>query len=162
MMRVKGLIATLLGFLVLTAADVSTAFPKIPERDITPGRLCNEDDPDFEEYRYDEEIPYCRREVSRSQKNRIYKKYGIPLKCKGLYTVDHLIPLALGGDNSDENLWPEHKAIKALRHNLEMELYQKLKNGRIKQTTAIRRIRRAKFNPPIDDLDPGNPCAKRL
>ena len=36
-----------------------------------------------------------------------------------------------------ENLWPEHKSIKAERPDLEYKVYQDLAKGRIKQQKAI-------------------------
>ncbi|MEK7648654.1 MAG: HNH endonuclease [Patescibacteria group bacterium] len=47
------------------------------------------------------------RNVSVSQKNRIYASYGIRSHRVGEYNIDHLISLQLGGSNEDSNLWPE-------------------------------------------------------
>ena len=44
-------------------------------------------------------------------------------------------------------LWPEHKEVKALRPDLEMKLYVKLRDGDVKQKAAIDQILEAKFNP---------------
>ena len=138
------------------------SFPKIPNGDRTPGSICTTEHDDFKEFRYREKIPYCARGVSSSLKKRIYRQYKIPLECKSLYTIDHLIPLSIGGDNSKENLWPEHKKIKKLRQNLEFRAYLDLKKGKITQEEAIERVLHAKFNPPVDDLNPGDPCARHL
>ena len=48
------------------------------------------------------------RNVLREQYLQIYAAYGLAYpQPPGTYQLDHLIPLELGGDNSDRNLWPE-------------------------------------------------------
>lgn len=51
------------------------------------------------------------RHVSDSDKRRIERSYGVmahvPYGKPGSHEDDHLIPLELGGDNTDKNLWPE-------------------------------------------------------
>lgn len=121
--------------------------PIIPDSGRTPGHLCSYLDADFSEFRYDEYIPYCNRNVSEGLKNQIYKEYGIPAPNRQYYTIDHLIPLAIGGSNSKTNLWPEPKALKAKRPNLEYDVYLQLKYGEITQERAIEVILNAKFYP---------------
>lgn len=113
------------------------AYPLHPDLTKTPSSLCSEEHSDFTEYRYDEEIPYCKRNVSTALKEYIYQIYKIPKKCRNLYTIDHFIPLSIGGDNSIENLWPEHKEIKADRPQLEWSVYQQLASGQITHEEAI-------------------------
>src|SRR5690606_24877032 len=81
-------------------------------------------------------------------KAQIYEMYGVPAKERRRYTIDHFIPLSIGGNNSMENLWPEHKRIKNTRPNLEMEIYELVSSGQITQREGIRRIVEAKMNPP--------------
>src|SRR5689334_9037 len=99
--------------------------------------MCDVRNPDFSEFRYAEKIPYCDRNVSAQLKQEIYRKYGIPKKCQYRYTIDHFMPLSLGGDNLMTNLWPEHKLVKATRQSLEYDLYLQLKEGKITQRQAI-------------------------
>ena len=48
------------------------------------------------------------RNVLREQYLQVYSAYGLAYpQPPGTYELDHLIPLELGGDNSDRNLWPE-------------------------------------------------------
>jgi hypothetical protein len=48
------------------------------------------------------------RHVDHQQYVDVYAAYGVPYpEPSGTYELDHLIPLELGGDNSDANLWPE-------------------------------------------------------
>lgn len=49
------------------------------------------------------------RNVPQSLKRRVFAQYGIT-KDFGLYEVDHLISLELGGSNDIKNLWPESYA----------------------------------------------------
>lgn len=121
-------------------------FPERPEPQQTPGELCALNDSDYEERRYPEKIIYCKRNVSDGKKNRVYEAYGIPKKCRGRYTIDHFVPLSIGGNNSDENLWPEHKLIKADRPDLEQEVFDALRRGEIKQKEAIQIVIREKMN----------------
>lgn len=126
-----------------------SAFPFTPDENITTGSLCTTSDSDFQEFRYAEQIPYCKRSVSSSDKDQVYRRYGVSQKCRKEYTIDHFIPLSIGGTNRANNLWPEPKSIKALRKNLELELFQAVNAGRMTQAEAVERIREAKFNPPV-------------
>ncbi|MGO8993579.1 MAG: HNH endonuclease signature motif containing protein [Polyangiaceae bacterium] len=50
----------------------------------------------------------ARRHVSEEVHRLAFAEYGIPYpQPAGAYEVDHLIPLALGGNNAIANLWPE-------------------------------------------------------
>jgi len=123
------------------------AYPLTPQVDATPGGLCNESDPDLSEYRYDEQIPYCQRKVSAGLKKNIYREYAIPEAEQTQYTIDHFFPLSLGGSNRKENLWPEHREVKATRPRLEIELYVALRDGSLHQDEALEIIREVKLNP---------------
>lgn len=129
------------------ASHFTYDFPRKPDPQMTNGDLCDTKNPDFKEYRYPENVAYCERNVDWYQKQRVYDAYGVPEKCRREYTIDHYIPLALGGSNADENLWPEHKNVKATRQTLEQELFERIKKGEIGQTYAIRVIVHAKLNP---------------
>ena len=137
---------------------LAAGFPATPKPSWTTGSLCTRNSPDFSEYRYPEQIEYCARNVSRETKRAIYERYGVPSGCRGEYTIDHFIPLSIGGTNHPNNLWPEHQSVKALRPNLETQLYRELAAGQITQQQAVARIRRAKLNPPVERLDIGSIC----
>lgn len=131
-------------WIVVSFSIFAPSYPRVPRQDLTYGQLCSARNPDFEGYRYTERIPYCERNVSREQKEKIYNLYRIPVNCRGRYTIDHFIPLSIGGDNSDANLWPEHKLVKATRPQLEQELFVALSRGQITQKNAIELIVREK------------------
>jgi hypothetical protein len=53
----------------------------------------------------------ARRHVTSTQYHEVYAAYGIAYpEPTGTYELDHLIPLELGGDNANANLWPEAAA----------------------------------------------------
>ena len=76
------------------------------------GDVCTKQNKHFKELRYAEKIAYCYRSVSTSLKKKIYNSYGIDWEDREHYTIDHIIPLSLGGSNSEKNLWPEHISLK--------------------------------------------------
>lgn len=135
----------------LFAASIAFAGfePLTPNPDVTPGDVCTPKDHDFAGYRYKEKIAYCERDVSYEQKTAIYEEYNVPLSQRGRYTIDHFIPLAIGGSNSPENLWPEHKAIKRTRPLLEQQIYEAVAAGEMTQKEAIKIIIDAKMNPDV-------------
>ena len=139
------------------------AFPVTPNPQETTGELCQIDDPDFQEYRYSEKIAYCKRNVDYQKRQEIYDAYRIPKHCRHRYTVDHFIPLSVGGSNDDKNLWPEHKIVKATRPNLELETYENLKAGKITQSEAILKITKIKMETKLPQInlknfDPPSDC----
>ena len=121
-------------------------YPTIPNREETPGHLCTTKNPDFKEYRYSEKIPYCQRNVNTDRKKFIYDNYKIAENERNQYTIDHLVPLSIGGSNEIKNLWPEHKNVKAERPTLEVDTYKALEAGEITQKDAIEIILNAKFH----------------
>lgn len=113
-------------------------FPPTPDLSRTPGDLCTLSSPDFQELRYEEQVPYCKRNVGGGLKARVYEDYGVPSADRSSYTIDHLIPLSFGGSNSPKNLWPQHLSISTSR--MEQDLFLDLQSGRITQKEAIQRI----------------------
>lgn len=135
---------------VFAHADPYFPIPVTPNVEITPGDFCSEDDRDFDGYRYPERMVYCHRNVSKGNKNTAYKKYRVDIKCKHRYTVDHLVPLALGGNNSPENLWPEHMLVKETRQQLEQELYNAVSSGQMTSDEAVRIVTEEKLKLQLD------------
>ena len=144
-----------LSFLILatcfsfSASAKDFQFPYAPDSSLTPGEFCDRQDPDYLGDAYPEKIAKCERDVIYATKQKIYDLYSVKKSCQVNYTIDHFIPLSIGGDNSVQNLWPEHKAIKALRQNLELDLFQAVRDGKMSQAEAVRKIRHAKLNPPV-------------
>jgi hypothetical protein len=47
------------------------------------------------------------RHWDRARDDRILAEYGLPAGPHPQFEIDHLVPLCLGGADSDSNLWPE-------------------------------------------------------
>lgn len=109
--------------------------------ELTPGDLCTTADADFDEFRYEERIAHCRRNVSRSDKVRIGASYGLEPAVFSQYQFDHFIPLSLGGSNADENVWPLLVAHARRKAQLEQDLFNRLSQGVLTQAEAIEEIR---------------------
>ena len=123
-------------------------FPTQPDTGLTPGSLCQ--NPDYE--RYAEKIPYCNRNVDSSTKREIIREYDSELGYsigemdRQDFKIDHFIPLSIGGSNSEDNLWPQHKSVYSLTDKIEDLLHLTLEKSVLKQAEAIEKIRYIKFN----------------
>lgn len=122
-------------FLLFFISFNTFAINYFPNDNITTGSFCSTTNPHYRESRYVERIPICKRVVSKSKRNKIYKLYGIPKSEQRNYTVDHFYPLSLGGDNSISNLWPQHKSV--YTGKLEYAIYTYLKKDKIEFKKAI-------------------------
>lgn len=149
-MKLVSLFAVTLLISQVSFANFLIDIPINPNVDLTPGDMCSKQDKDFYDVRYPEKMIYCKRNVSQGKKGRIYTAYSIPEKCRHRYTVDHLVPLALGGNNSPENLWPEHVLVKATRQLLEQELYLAVSRGDMRSDDAIEILLREKLKLVLD------------
>lgn len=123
-------------------------FPVGPNPQTTPGSLCQ----DSSIHRYPENIDYCERDVSTKTKKELIKMYDerfgyrIGQMNREDFKIDHFIPLSIGGSNSKNNLWPQHKSIYKVTDPLEHLLSEKISDGLITQDEAVRVIREAKMN----------------
>jgi hypothetical protein len=109
------------------------------------GSLCTVADPDFDGYRYAEQIPHCERNVSTDRKDVICRRDGVYNRTN--YTVDHIIPLSLGGSNHNDNLWCQHKSLAVT--DIEYKAFILLDEGALLQKEAINMVLDAKFSPDI-------------
>jgi hypothetical protein len=131
-------------------ATPTAPIPINPDPKTTPGEFCDENDKDFQDFRYKEKMAYCKRNVSKGLKNHIYEMYHIPKNCHGSYTIDHFVPLALGGNNALENLWPEHKLVKATRQEMEQDLYNQVSEGTMTSEDAVKILIQEKMKLVLD------------
>jgi hypothetical protein len=76
------------------------------------------------------------RSVSESLRRQVFADYHVPFAQRASYEVDHLIPLELGGDNSDKNLWPERGSIPNPKDGLENELHNLVCTGELSTSAA--------------------------
>ncbi len=129
-----------------TSAVSPPNVPSSPAPKLTPGALCN--DPD--EYRYPEHIPYCRRDVSRDTKDKVFSLYESAFQFsvqsigREHFKIDHYIPLCMGGGNEVGNLWPQHESVYPLTDPIEFRLCQMMEQGALSQADAILLIREVK------------------
>lgn len=128
--------------LILSFNSFAKDFPLTPN---TTGHKCTTTDRDFDRFRYRERIPYCSRNVDYDLKTRKYLEYGVDLRTRRQYTIDHIIPLSIGGSNHPDNLWPQHKDIHTGYY--ERELFELINESKITQKQAIRMIMIKKFDP---------------
>ena len=132
----------LLATQAVLAAPIAALGTRVgPDQSFTPGHLCTTADPNFKEYRYAEHIPYCQRNVTQQMKQQVAAHYGIAQADWGNYEFDHLLPLAIGGDSSVDNLWPQPRGNpdgSDGKDKLELDLYNQMKAGTITQAEAVR------------------------
>lgn len=146
-MSLSSLFAILLT-LVVSATALSADFPDMPNPTKTPGALCT----NSPIRRYPEGIVYCNRDVDSRTKREIIKEYDqefgyrIEQMNRQDFKIDHFIPLSIGGGNSKDNLWPQHKSVYTITDPLEQALFDKISQGRIKQVEAIRVMKEGKLN----------------
>jgi hypothetical protein len=80
------------------------------------------------------------RKVLPAQYGQVYAAYGVLYpEPAGSYELDHLVPLELGGDNSNRNLWPEPASPVPGFHQkdqLENYLHDAVCGGRLALATA--------------------------
>jgi hypothetical protein len=83
------------------------------------------------------------RKVSYRTRDRVYLAYGIPRgRRKGLYEIDHLVPLELGGSNRAANLWPQPLADARKKDRVEDQLHEAVCSGQMSLDAAQRAIER--------------------
>jgi len=111
--------------------------PKVP---LTNGSLCTKLDTDFKEVKYS--VPICYRNVSYTTKYSLFDSYNIDKELRYQYTIDHIIPLFVGGSNHKDNLWPQHRSI--YTGGYENSLYHDLKSGRKSVSEVISLIKNRK------------------
>lgn len=125
--------------LIFAAAIAIT--PAGPDPKLTPGALCSYAAVGFDGYRYPEHVAHCARMVTTTMKRTVLASYGIAWSKRGAFTIDHLVPLCLGGSNDISNLWPETTAEAHSKDALEDRLCAALRAGRISQAEAVGRIK---------------------
>ena len=147
------IVATALLFCSLVSSQFAFAdsFPRGPIAQLTPGVLCSTPN----SHRYPEKIAYCERDVLPSLKEKVMEEYdrrfGFQTEQmpRGVFKIDHYIPLCMGGANVAANLWPQHVSIYKITDPLEQELCTKMAEGKILQKEAVQLIKEAKNN--LDD-----------
>jgi len=123
-------------------------YPTTPNTTLTPGKLC--DRPSG--FRYPENIAYCERDVTYETKEFLIKNYDrklgyhIQTMNRMDFKIDHFIPLCAGGSNDPVNLWPQHKSVYLQTDPVEPLLCQRMLEGKLSQSDAVKLIMRAKLD----------------
>lgn len=97
----------------------------MPDRKLTPGVIASTDVSLICEKDY----PARSRKVSSSLRNKIYLMHGVvKSECRGDCKIDHLVPLAVGGSNDPQNLWPhEYGASYSVYEKTRLEVLMRKK-----------------------------------
>jgi hypothetical protein len=75
----------------------------LPNAKLTPGSVASTNKEEVCNPAY----PSNNRKVSASKKKQVYTRYGVTkANCTKDCKIDHLIPIAIGGSNDLDNLWP--------------------------------------------------------
>jgi hypothetical protein len=124
------------------------AYPTSPAPHLTPGTLCERPS----SKRYAEGIPYCERDVHSDLKREVMETYDRELgyqvtkMARGLFKIDHFIPLCMGGSNQAENLWPQHESVYTITDDIEHLSCELMSKGKLRQAEAVAGIREAKLD----------------
>lgn len=138
----------LLCSLAVLPSAFADSFPTMPDQHMTPGALCQNPD----SHRYPENIAYCNRNVTSETKHQIIENYDrafgytIEQMPREDFKIDHYIPLCVGGANSIENLWPQHKTVYVITDPLEQAVCDKMAEGKLLQKDAVELIKQGKNN----------------
>ena len=131
-----------LAVMTLVAMAVQTSgrcYAAMPNAALTPGDVAEHDTSKVCSVRNAER----HRSVSYRMRDSVYLAYGIPRgRRKGLYRIDHLIPLELGGSNRVTNLWPQPYADSKVKDHIEDVLHEAVCSGSMSLDAAQRAISR--------------------
>jgi len=96
-----------------TAADAPGAVARfvrtadgvvLPDPVVTPGAVFDDVGPaEICELHYTQGV----RQPRFNDKVAAFANYGVSIRDRDVYQVDHLVPISLGGSNAQENLWPQ-------------------------------------------------------
>ena len=81
-----------------------------------------------------------RRIVSRRLRRDVFIEYHIAPQQRNRYTLDHLIPLELGGANNIRNLWPQLRSDAKKKDRVENRLHNMVCRGVLPLARAQMRI----------------------
>jgi hypothetical protein len=130
MIRVPSL---LVAAILLATSSALAADPIRPDPKLTPGATLRVSAADVCKPGYSKTV----RLVGGWEKAHVYKLYGIARR-PGVYELDHLIPLALGGSNDARNLWPESFATEPWNAQVKDKLEERLHSLVCDQKISLR------------------------
>jgi hypothetical protein len=74
------------------------------------------------------------REVTLGMHKTIFEEYGVPYRVHAAYEDDHVIPLELGGANSNANRWPQPLAQARIKDVVENYAHRQVCAGKLDLT----------------------------
>ena len=114
--------------------------PVLPDPTLTPGDAFDVSASDVCTPGYSKKV----RNVPQSEKEEVYREYGIAEHHAHEFEVDHLISLELGGSNSIKSLWPESYRTRPwnarVKDRLENRLHALVCSGQLDLKTAQQAI----------------------
>ena len=153
---ILGVLLVLLSSAPAGAQEPSATPPLLPNPQLTPGDTLDVTLADIRETGYSSRV----RNVPVGVKREVYASYGIQTWGRGMYEVDHLIPLCIGGSNSKKNLWPQSCLTEPwnarVKNRLERRLLSLVRKGSVDLHTAQQDIARNWIEAYKKYVDPGN------
>ncbi len=131
----RSMIGAVLALCFVAVANAATTSPIYPNAKLTPGAVMTTS-ANVVCHRLTSTV----RDVQQSEKNAVYREYGITHHPTGEYQIDHLIALTDGGSNAITNLWPQSYLTKPwnahVKDRLENRLHKLVCNGTLSLPTA--------------------------
>jgi len=90
--------ATTFLIVLCLAGPVRSEDSLLPDRKLTPGKIARRDTD--------------RHRVTEEMERQVFSRYHIPWRRRSEFKIDHLIPIALGGADNVENLWPQSLSVR--------------------------------------------------
>jgi len=113
----------------------------LPDPSLTPGAVLTTDAATVCKPGYSATV----RHTSAALKAKVYANYGITSHKPGEFEVDHLVSLELGGDDVEENLWPQSYLTQPwnahVKDRLENELHRRVCAGKMSLEEAQGKIK---------------------
>lgn len=122
--------------LISSTTFAESKYPYLPDPALTPGVVASTDSALVCEKDYPARV----RHVTNRTKSQVYKHYGVDKEqCVKGCKIDHLVPLAIGGSNDIQNLWPHEYGADwnvFQKTRLEVRLRKEVCMGRMPITDA--------------------------
>jgi hypothetical protein len=123
---------------LLAALAICHGSAGLPDRACTPGAVQSRDTAAVCTAGWSS----AHRHVTYAQRRRLFAAYAIPWSQRSSYRLDHLVPLEIGGANTDANLFPQPLVWSYRKDKVEDALHDLVCDGAMKIRTAQARVAR--------------------